>query len=195
MKQNIAFAAVLALCACLGGTASATTITGNFSINGVDSFTSTSVTFSGLANVGADTGNFGSLAPCTGCVTMNVGTLSAGVLPALIYTAVSGAVTSTFTLNPPASFTFSTIGGIDQLVIAGSGIVTLSGFDPTPAVWSLTAQGLTGTNNGFFTFSASLISVPQVPLPASLPLFASGLVGLYGLARKRKKQQAQPTFA
>ena len=77
---------------------------------------------------------------------MNVGTLSTSTaLPALIYTATEGAISSTFTLNPPGSFVFTPgVPGLslDQLVVSGSGIVTLSGFEATAAVWTLTMQGV-----------------------------------------------------
>ena len=125
---------------------------------------------------------------------MNVGTLSTSTaLPALIYTATEGAISSTFTLNPPSSFVFTpgTPGlTLDQLVISGSGLVTLSGFEATAAIWSLTTQGVgLDGGSGTFTFSATLIATPApVPLPAALPLFATGLgaLGLLGWRWKRK---------
>jgi len=203
MKKNLLVAVATAISLSLCGVASAATITGNFSLTGTDWFTSTSVTFPGAANIGGDFGDFTILAPCTGCVTMNVGTLSTSTaLPALIYTATEGAISSTFTLNPPSSFVFTpgTPGvSLDQLVISGSGLVTLSGFEATAAIWSLTTQGVAaglGGGTGTFTFSATLIATPTaVPLPGALSLFATGIAGLMALGRRRKRSRLESGVA
>ena len=201
MNKNLLMAAVTVISVGLCGTASAATISGNLSLTGTDWFTPTSVSFPGVANIGADFGNFTILAPCTGCVTMNVGTLSTStVLPALIYTATEGAISSTFTLNPPSSFVFTpgTPGlTLDQLVISGSGLVTLTGFEATAAIWSLTTQGVgLDGGSGTFTFSATLIATPTaVPLPGALSLFATGIVGLVALGRRRKKSRLKSGVA
>jgi hypothetical protein len=134
---------------------------------------------------------------------MNVGTLSSStLLPALIYTATEGAISSTFTLNPPGSFVFTpgTPGvSVDQLAVSGSGVVTLSGFEATAAVWSLTTQGVAagaGGGDGIFTFSATLIATPTpVPLPGALSLFATGIVGMMALGTRRKRTKRQSGIA
>src|SRR5262245_39576549 len=141
MNKKLLFAAATAACMSLSGTASAVTASGTLSINGNDGFTSTAIFFEAgqTSNVGGGTGNFAGVLPCNDCVTMIPTLQTTTVLPALIYTAISG-LTSTFTLNPPASFVFTPgVPGstLDQLVISGTGIATLTGFDPTPAFWTL----------------------------------------------------------
>jgi hypothetical protein len=81
-----------------------------------------------------------------------------------------------------------TPGVLDDLKITGTGTATLTGFDPTPAFWALTAQQPSGGGAPVFSFSATLIST-VVPLPGALPLFATGLLGLVMLGRRRMKQK------
>jgi hypothetical protein len=64
------------------------------------------------------------------------------------------------------------------LTLLGSGILSITGFDPTPGTWVLTTQG----SGADLTFSAA----STVPEPGTLLLLGGGLVGLAYL-RKRKK--------
>src|SRR5262252_8175081 len=66
------------------------------SINGSDSFTQTTITFTGLGNVGGSSGDFTVIANCSLCVTM-IGSISAGTTGTL-YNAVSGAFSSALAL-------------------------------------------------------------------------------------------------
>jgi len=88
---------------------------------------------------------------------------------------------------------FSTVGGsfflpsnigyaLVQILSAPNGAsdVTMSAKDP-----------FTGLSVGTFTYS----QVNAVPLPAALPLFASGLAGLAWLARRRKRMPAADALA
>ena len=62
-------------------------------------------------------------------------------------------------------------------------------FDVTAST-NATALEFSGINSGrtSFTFlGLDDVSVTPVPLPAALPLFASGLAGLGWLARRRKR--------
>jgi hypothetical protein len=63
--------------------------------------------------------------------------------------------------------------------------MSLTGFNSTPlSSFLLTAN----TAGGTFSMSASAAAVASVvPLPGALPLFAGGLVGLWALARRRRK--------
>jgi hypothetical protein len=177
--------------AALNAPANAATITGELSLTGGNNLDLTAHTitfnFGNPFNVAAETGSFLTLGSGGTVTWRNLGVpidyntlatgsnLSCGA--GCMFTGSNGAVV-TFDLtseSPPV-----VNGGF--LDLSGTGIVTLTGFDPTPGSFFLSGQGGTGVN---LTFSST---VSAVPLPAALPLFATGLgaLGLLGWRRKRK---------
>jgi hypothetical protein len=159
------------------------------SLNGSDSYTATSITFSNPANIGARNGSFADagLMDCMGCVTMtsfNTGTAT----PFLLYTATDGVISTTLTVTSD-TFEFNPNPPIPQLTISGSGILTLTGFDPTPGFYIITTQGPTDVS---VTFSVTAIAnAPSVPEPASLAMLGSALAAMGGLARRRRKSASK----
>src|SRR5262249_19965034 len=82
------------------------------------------------------------------------------------------------TATPLSSFTFNAIGTQIASAVADSG----SGLFAVTELYTINATG-PGT-------ALSTIDVASTPLPAALPLFASGLVGLWWTRRKKGRQQA-----
>jgi hypothetical protein len=146
-----------------------------------DTFTATSITFSGPGSTTVEVGTYfdGLANNCIGCVSFTNSTWTAGG-GAQTLTVTNGALTDMITLT---NYAFSTAGNGD-LSINGSGTSQINGGVITPIVFSLTSQ-LGGANPGDpVSYSASLSTVP---LPGALPLFATGLAGLGMLRLRRKK--------
>lgn len=184
MKTQFLAGAVVAGLMAVGNPAHAVPIAAGsaLSLNGSDTFTATSITFSNPANIGGETGSFTALTNCTGCVTM-IGTFTAASPPATLYTATEGAISTSLNATS-AAFTF--VGGaLPNLTITGAGTLNLTGFDPTPGNYIVTTQGPTGVS---VTFSVTSIA-SAVPEPASLAILGSALAGL-GLFRRRRRTAA-----
>lgn len=158
------------------------------SINGSDTFTATSITFSPSGNVGGTSGSFTILANCNNCVTMT-STVFTSAFAGVLYNVVDGADTSSLTISPPSTFTF-TGGALPSLNVSGAGTLTLTGFDPTPGIYDLTTQGPTTAN---VTFSATSVGT-AVSEPGTLGLLGAALawLGFIGWRRRSGGLVGQP---
>ncbi|WP_158292282.1 PEP-CTERM sorting domain-containing protein [Paracraurococcus ruber] len=152
------------------------------------------------------TGTFGPLFTLAGCPLAasaggcgTITDLPAGTMPIASNMPISLPITNFYTITQAGrtlSFDLTAItdvsrisAGLTTLSISGSGTFRLAGYDPTPGIFTLTAQG-----SGETTFSAQAVAgtVPvtvPVPEPASLAILGMGLLGL-GIGMARRSPQA-----
>ena len=156
----------------------------NISFDGNDTFTPTSIDFLGLAdNLSTRSGSFTALGTCLACVTANnFNSASVNFTP---YTVTELGVTTSLLLT---SANFAFVPGVpgltlDTLTITGSGTAFLTGFAPTPGIFSFTTQG-SGNGIGTFTWS-STTAATAVTEPGTLAILGGALLSM-GLAIRRR---------
>jgi len=184
--------------------AHADSIDGFLNINGTDTFTSSTITFTpGSSSVQGAIGGTFALYLTDG----NPITFMSGPLPYMtgFNTAPGGSVQVLTTTEAGETFTFfindytadfvtnGTLGcgaGSTCLLVTGDGSFTGSGsvsYSASPTTFVFTSQYSPGQTVGTITtFSASASATPApIPEPATLALVGSGLLGIAGLARRK----------
>lgn len=154
------------------------------SLNGSDSFTATSISFTNPSNIGGTSGSFAAALGAIPPEALDAATLfdftsaSSGFE---LYTATANGATSTLVNAVITAFDF-TPGALETLVVRGTGTLTLTGFADTPGVWDLTSQGPGGATTVTFSNSAVATGVLE---PSALALLGGGLLalGLWGWRR------------
>src|ERR1035438_3022307 len=162
---------------------------------GNDNWSATVLNLSSTTGIVADaTGSFeGTTSPIVNIpvspapgdgVVMGFTTLTFSSPDVLIFTTNLGV--ATFTITGPITVALDTS---EFLNLAGTGVLTLTGYAPTLASFSSdsTDSGLNFGNGGSSTFGIDITSEqeapPGVPEPGTLSLFGTGLLGLAGMLR------------
>jgi hypothetical protein len=156
------------------------------SLKGSDSYTATSINFTNPADIGAESGSFAGagIVNCIGCVTMT--SFNAGsATPFQLYTATEGALTTALIVSADAfDFTPGDTMHLPSLAITGTGTLSLTGFDDTPGMFSITTQGPNDDVQVTFSVTSTAAGSTTVPEPASLAILGAGMAALW-LGRRR----------
>src|SRR5262249_29526016 len=104
-------------------------------------------------------------------------------------------ITGSFFLNAINGLNFTIFGSttvteaLNNLTVTANGILNLTGFDATPASFTLTTQGPQGSGEvATTTFSLSVGAVPGPLLGAGLPGLLAATAALLALARSRRRR-------
>lgn len=184
MKSLIKYLSAVAIAAGLTATVNATPINGSIGFGGTFStdndadFTSatTFASFTATVTAGSQAGDYAGVPGGTSASFTAFSFGAASIIPLWTFTDAGAGITYDFSATSVVKVTHTKT----LLAFEGSGIALITGLDPTPGVWNITANSA----GSALTFSSSA-AVPDGG--ATALLLGLGLLGV-GLAARRFKK-------
>ena len=198
MKKS-AIAVSLALALGVGSASAATMTSATFTMLdgtgggvGVDTTVTGSIG-SGAWAVASTTPFFGQQWTAHSGTTFGPGTYSFDTIEGGIYTGVEvgpGQVGGHILFNWGVTADIDVVNVWDVSVVGGDNVYTSTDVTATNPVGPDGIRGLSMIDGAFVGFNANFDFTTPVPVPAAVWLFGSGLMGLVGVARRRKNKAA-----
>lgn len=102
-----------------------------------------------------------------------------------LWTLTNSGITYSFMLNDITRSLTSLSGNQVVLGLAGTGMLSATGYEDTPGSWSFSSQAKGTRTTGEFSFSSSADAAP-VPEPGTMVLLGAGFLGLAVYGKRRK---------
>jgi hypothetical protein len=177
MRKTSISLIVMAAALAVAPIAMADPITGTLGIGGTDTFSATSISFTGNGTVLSGNGTF---TGASGPVTMTGFTFSDSNNVELFDVTSGTGAPITFTIDGPVMSSISSTTG--DLTLTGNGVLTEAGFTATDGTFNLTSSTTTAGGLSSTTFSVTAGATgstgPVVPEPSSLVFLGTGLFAL-----------------